>query len=101
VEVKIRESDLTRIIAGTDGARISRSVILTVNMKTVQMLSTLGEQDLKNTAQECKIEIARDEQSSPDQRTDITKNNTKLVSKGWLGISIHPGSLQSRDLSAK
>jgi hypothetical protein len=95
VEVKIRESDLTRIIAGTDGALISRSVILTVNMKTVQMLSTPGEQDLKNTAQEYKIDIARDEQSSPDQRTDITKNNTKLVSKGRLRISIHPGSLQS------
>jgi hypothetical protein len=59
------------------------------------MLSTPGEQDLKNTAQERKIDIARDEQSSPDQRTDITKNNTKLVSKGLLGISIHPGSLQS------
>ena len=93
--MKIRESDLRRIIAGTDGALISRSVILTVNMKTVQMLSTPGEQGLKNTAQEYKIDIARDEQSSPDQRTDIAKNNTKLVSNGLLGISIHPGSLQS------
>jgi hypothetical protein len=61
VEVKIQESDLARIIAGTDGARIIRSVTLTVNMKTVQMLTTLGEQDLKNTAQACKIDIARDE----------------------------------------
>jgi hypothetical protein len=83
------------IRAGIDGALMSRSVILTVNMKTVQMLTTPGEQDLKNTAQACKIDIARDEQSSPDQRTDITKNNTKLVSKGRLGISIHPDSLQS------
>jgi methylglyoxal synthase len=60
VEAKIRESDLTLIITGTDGALISRSVILTVNMKTVQMLTTPGEQDLKNTVQAGKIDITRD-----------------------------------------
>jgi len=53
------------------------------------------ENPFQNAKSPCKIDIAPDEQSSPDQRTDITKNNTKLVSKGLLGISIHPGSLQS------
>src|SRR5262249_20083324 len=93
VEVKIREPNLMWIIIEAGSARVSNAVILAVNMKTVQMLPTPGEQDLENVVQAGEMDIAWDEQASPDQRTDITKYNTKLVSNGVSGVSIHPGSL--------
>jgi hypothetical protein len=64
------------------GIRTVAAIVLPMDVKRVEMLAAPGKHDLEDRVQVRKGGVAADEESTPDERTDLTQDNAKLIDAG-------------------
>jgi len=84
VETKTRKRNLPGIFIEEHAAQLRGPVILSMNAETVEVFATPVESQLKNFMELSDAGIAGDQQSPPDQRTDVAEYDSKLVKFGHM-----------------
>jgi len=64
------------------GIRPVAAIVLPMDVKRVEMLAAPGKHDLEDRVQVREGGVAADEESTPDERTDLAQDNAKLIDAG-------------------
>ena len=86
-----------------DVSRISTvaAIVLAVEVERVQMLAAPVKDDLKDDVELRQGGVAADEESAPDEWTDLAQDDAELIDAGWFNRLIHAQSVPRRALRFK
>ena len=86
--------DIPEALTATETKRAERdlsglspvaAIVLAMDVERMQMLAAPVKDDLEDRMQVRQGRVAADEESTPDQRTDLTQDDTQLIDTGlWL-----------------
>ncbi len=83
------------------GIGTGAAIVLAVHVEGVQVCIAPVESDLEHCVELCQGGIAADEESAPDERTDLAQDDAQLIDAGWFNGLMHAQSVPSRALRFK
>ncbi len=83
------------------GIRPVAAIVFAMDVERVEMLATPVKHDLEDRMQVCQGGVAADEESAPDERTDLAQDDAELIDAGRFDGLIHTQSVPRRALRFK
>src|SRR5439155_8955074 len=83
------------------GIGTGAAIVLAMHVEGVQMFIAPVESDLEHGVEVRQGRVATDEQTAPDEWTDLAQDDAELIDAGWFNRLIHAQSVPRRALRFK